>query len=58
MWWWSGSGCFTDWVKILGVGLPIKTTAAMAMTPVGDTTGTEEEQEEVKKEASLDFFRG
>ena len=31
--------------------------AAMAMTPVGDTTGTEEEEEEVK-EASLDFFFG
>ena len=32
----------------------------MAMTPVGDTTGTEEEEEEQEevKEASLDFFFG
>ena len=44
------------------MGLPIKTTAAMAMTPVGDTTGTEEEEEEEEqeevREASLDFFFG
>ena len=37
----------------ISVSLPNRTTATTAMAPVGDTTGTEEEEE-----AWLDFFGG